>query len=206
MLSEMCTSDCGESHLLVEVDELDDVMALYAAIRAKPFEGLVELVPAARTLLIEYDRRVTTAVSVRAALKLVRSVKHQRALGEQVHVVVTYDGADLDEIALMFDMDHDQVVAWHTEQVWTVAFSGFAPGFGYLVGTGESRQVPRLARPRTAVPAGAIALAGEFTGIYPRSSPGGWCLIGRTDAALWDLNRQPPALLRPGVAVRFAAA
>ncbi len=98
-----------------------------------------------------------------------------------------------------------EVVAAHTGQTWTVAFCGFAPGFGYLVGVDDRLRVPRRAQPRTSVPAGAVGLADAFAGIYPRSGPGGWQLLGRTEAVLWDLDRDPPALLRPGVRVRFAA-
>ena len=96
-----------------------------------------------------------------------------------------------------------QVIAAHSSAQWTVAFCGFAPGFAYLTGGPPELQVPRRATPRKQVPAGAVGLAGEFTGIYPRPSPGGWQLIGRTDARLWDLQRETPALLQPGQAVRF---
>ncbi|HET9420751.1 MAG TPA: carboxyltransferase domain-containing protein, partial [Nocardioides sp.] len=95
------------------------------------------------------------------------------------------------------------VVGAHTGQTWTVAFAGFAPGFGYLAGADARLTVPRLQVPRTSVPAGAVALAGEFGGVYPRASPGGWRLIGRTDAPLWDAGREQPALLPPGTRVRF---
>ncbi len=97
------------------------------------------------------------------------------------------------------------MVAAHTGTAWTAAFSGFAPGFAYLTGGDPRLSVPRRAEPRTRVPAGAVALAGGFSGVYPRASPGGWQLLGRTDLAVWDLARDPPALLRPGVRVRFTA-
>jgi KipI family sensor histidine kinase inhibitor len=103
-------------------------------------------------------------------------------------------------------VDADEVVRRHTGTEWTVAFCGFAPGFGYLTPDGEPWDVPRRDSPRTRVPAGAVALAGGFSGVYPRESPGGWQLIGRTDVAVFDVARDPAALLRPGVRVRFGAA
>jgi KipI family sensor histidine kinase inhibitor len=97
---------------------------------------------------------------------------------------------------------HEVVVA-HTQTPWRVAFAGFAPGFAYLAGGDSRLRVPRRSEPRTTVPAGSVGLAGEFSAVYPRASPGGWQLLGHTDATLWDVERQPPALLQPGSAVRF---
>ena len=125
---------------------------------------------------------------------------------DTVTIAVVYDGDDLDEVARLTGLSTTEVVAAHTEQAWTVAFGGFAPGFGYLVGTDTRLHVSRRSSPRTSVPAGSVGLAGEFSGIYPRSSPGGWQLIGRTDAQLWNLDRDQPALLRPGISVRFEQA
>ena len=121
----------------------------------------------------------------------------------EVEIAVDYDGPDLDEVGRLTGLGARGVVDAHTGQVWTVAFVGFAPGFGYLVGEDARLHVPRRADPRTRVPAGAVALAGEFSGVYPRPSPGGWQLVGTTDVRLWDLDGEPPALLRPGVRVRF---
>src|SRR6478752_2421824 len=89
---------------------------------------------------------------------------------------------------------------------WRVGFGGFAPGFAYLVDGDPRLHVPRRGEPRTRVPAGSVALAGDFSGIYPQDSPGGWQLIGTTDAVLWDVDRDPPALLAPGTSVRFVDA
>ena len=114
-----------------------------------------------------------------------------------------YDGADLAEVAAMTGLDPAEVVRAHTSTLWRVAFGGFVPGFGYLVGGDPRLHVPRRESPRTRVPAGSVALAGEFTGVYPRASPGGWQLIGTTDAVLWDPDRSPPAVLTPGTRVRF---
>uniref|UniRef100_UPI00293EDCBB 5-oxoprolinase subunit B family protein n=1 Tax=Clavibacter sp. MX14-G9D TaxID=3064656 RepID=UPI00293EDCBB len=122
--------------------------------------------------------------------------------GDPVEIDVVYDGEDLADVAALLGVDAREVVARHTSGIWTVAFGGFAPGFGYLAGV-PGLEVPRRSSPRPRVPAGAVALAGEFSGIYPRVSPGGWQLIGTTRAVLWDPEREPAALLVPGSAVRF---
>jgi KipI family sensor histidine kinase inhibitor len=118
---------------------------------------------------------------------------------------VVYDGADLADVAALLGMDTDGVVAAHTGTLWRVGFGGFAPGFAYLVDGNPRLAVPRRAEPRTRVPAGSVALAGEFSGVYPRESPGGWQLIGHTSAMLWDVGRPQPALLTPGLWVQFRA-
>ena len=116
---------------------------------------------------------------------------------------VVYDGADLRDVAELTGLTEREVVRYHTGAEWTVAFGGFAPGFGYLTGGPPELTVPRRAESRTKVPRGAVGLAGQFSGIYPRESPGGWQLIGRTELEIWCVDREPPALLRPGVRVRF---
>ncbi|WP_337060154.1 5-oxoprolinase subunit B family protein [Kineococcus sp. G2] len=124
--------------------------------------------------------------------------------GDVVTVPVRYDGEDLEEVAGLLGVGPAEVVARHTGATWTCAFVGFAPGFGYLRGPGARLAVPRRAQPRTAVPAGAVALADGWSAVYPRRSPGGWRLIGTTALTLWDPAADPPALLRPGTRVRFA--
>jgi KipI family sensor histidine kinase inhibitor len=124
---------------------------------------------------------------------------------EPVEIAVVYDGPDLAEVARLTGLDEEAVVAAHTGTPWRIAFGGFAPGFAYLTGGDPRLAVPRRDEPRTTVPAGAVGLAGEYSGVYPRPSPGGWQLIGRTDAVLWDADRDPPALLTPGGTVRFRA-
>lgn len=191
---------CADSGLLVELDDLDAVLALHAALSESPPEGVVDLVPAARTLLLQLDPRAD-ARAVETAVRETRPAGDVRAEDELLRVPVVYDGADLAEVAQLTGLAEREVIDRHTAVVWTVAFGGFAPGFGYL--TGGDLVVPRRAESRTKVPAGAIGLAGEFSGIYPRESPGGWQLIGRTDLEVWRVDRDPPALLRPGVRVRF---
>ena len=118
----------------------------------------------------------------------------------------TYDGDDLDDVARLWEMTRDEVVATHTGTELVVAFCGFAPGFPYCTGLPEHLSVPRLDSPRAQVPAGSVGLAGPFTGVYPSASPGGWRLIGRTDLSLWEPDRDPPATLAPGTRVRFVVA
>ncbi|MFD0777089.1 allophanate hydrolase subunit 1, partial [Streptomonospora algeriensis] len=127
----------------------------------------------------------------------------RRAAAGELEVPVQYDGRDLADIAALTGLSEREVVLAHTGAEWTVAFCGFAPGFGYLVCDDPRLRVPRRSEARARVPAGAVALAGEFSGIYPRASPGGWQLLGTTELVTWNLDRDPPALLRPGVRVRF---
>ncbi|MDO5501878.1 MAG: allophanate hydrolase subunit 1 [Actinomycetia bacterium] len=219
----------GEQALLVEVTSLDDVLVLDAALRESlaSMPG-IELVAAARTVLVQgqddvdlsslAERIRLVAQGIRtphdvpgdpaAAGAMPENAASENALPEDADVVeiaVRYDGPDLGEVAEHLGVSEEDVVARHTGAVWRVAFGGFAPGFAYLVCGGSGLVVPRRDSPRTRVPAGAVGLAGEFSGIYPRASPGGWQLIGSTDAVLWDLERDPPALLQPGTWVRFVA-
>lgn len=196
---------CGDAALLVELADLPEVLGLHAALRAEPLPGVADLVPAARTLLVRLDPGSARPDEVAAALRRVRPQAGPPADGAVVEVPVAYDGPDLAAVAAVTGLGEDEVVAAHTGTTWTAAFSGFAPGFAYLTGGDPRLAVPRRAAPRTRVPAGAVALAGGFSGVYPRASPGGWQLLGHTDLAVWDLARDPPALLRPGVRVRFTA-
>ncbi|PXY32831.1 5-oxoprolinase subunit B family protein [Prauserella muralis] len=194
---------CADSGLLVELHDLDEVRALHAALEADPPRGVVDLVPAARTLLLRLDPRCADPAEVERVVRSTRPAEVSRAERELLRVPVTYDGADLADVAKLTGLTEREVVAEHTGAEWTVAFGGFAPGFGYLTGGSSRLAVPRRAEARTRVPEGAVALAGTFTGIYPRESPGGWQLIGHTDLPMWQVDRDPPALLRPGVRVRF---
>jgi KipI family sensor histidine kinase inhibitor len=194
---------CADSGLLVELADLDEVLALYAELVDDPPAGVVDLVPAARTLLLRLDPGVSDAEQVARAVRRAEPRPGARPDRGVLEVPVTYDGEDLPEVARLTGLGEREVVEAHTASEWTVAFCGFAPGFGYLVGSDERLHVPRRTDPRVRVPAGAVALAGEFTGVYPRESPGGWQLIGRTSVQAWDLDREPPALFLPGTRVRF---
>jgi len=198
----------GTTALLVELDDLDAVLALYAALAERPPDGVVDIVPAARTVLLITDPARTSLSAVADAVRRTTPRPDARTGGEVVELPVHYDGADLEELAGLLDLTPEELVRRHTGAEWTVAFGGFAPGFGYLTQSGGEWEwdVPRRSTPRTKVPPGSVALAGGFSGVYPRESPGGWQLIGRTDVAVFDRDRDPPALLRPGARVRFVEA
>ena len=194
----------GDAAVLVELADLDAVLAHAAAIEAAGWPGVVDVVPGARTVVVTV-RPGTDLGALRRAIQTLDVTPIDAADGETVEIPVVYDGPDLAEVAELTGLDVDEVVAAHTGTPWRVGFGGFAPGFAYLTGGDPRLNVERRSEPRTSVPPGAVGLAGEFSGIYPRSSPGGWQLIGRTDAPLWDATRTPPALLTPGAQVRFVA-
>ncbi|GGY96561.1 allophanate hydrolase [Streptomyces geysiriensis] len=193
----------GDDALLAEVASGDEAEALRAELLRRRAEGSLaarEIVPAARTVLLDgladpagVARELTTA-DVPAA---------PPRTGDVVEIPVRYDGPDLADVAAHWGVAEREVARIHAGTEFRVAFCGFAPGFGYLTGLPARYDVPRRAAPRTAVPAGSVALAGPYTGVYPRSSPGGWQLIGTTEAVLWDHTRVPAALLSPGTRVRF---
>ncbi|MGO3369925.1 carboxyltransferase domain-containing protein [Microbacterium gubbeenense] len=193
----------GERAFLVEFASLDDVLAFQVRVTADPI-AQTDQVAAARTVLLTF----ATARQARRAATRVGEVELTPIpnIDRRTEIIdVIYDGADLVEVASHTGLSEEAVVAAHTTSTWTAAFGGFAPGFAYLVGGDPRLQVSRRESPRTAVPAGSVALAGEFSAVYPRSSPGGWRLIGRTTATMWDIDRSPPALLAPGDLVRFRA-
>jgi KipI family sensor histidine kinase inhibitor len=193
----------GSTAVLVELDTLEDVLAVHAALVEERPDGVVEGVPAARTILLVTDPAKVALPAVEAAVRRVTPRHARRESGELVEIPVAYDGEDLADVAELLGTDVAEVVRRHSGEEWTVAFGGFAPGFGYLTSGSGTWDVPRRSSPRTKVPAGSVGLAGTFSGIYPRESPGGWQLIGRTELAMFDLSRDPAALLRPGVRVRF---
>lgn len=198
----------GESAVLVECDSLDEVLALHDALAADPRPGVIELVPAARTILVAVDPERLPLESAATWVRRIPAEAGSRVAGrtaDEVTIPVVYDGDDLHQTAAMLGVSTEALAAQHQAAEWRVAFIGFAPGFGYLVSDDWPFEVPRLDTPRTRVPAGAVAVAGAFGGVYPRPSPGGWRLIGRTDAALWTPESDPPALLVPGRRVRFEA-
>lgn len=200
---------CGEAALLVEVGSLAEVLVLADRLRAAELPGVIDLVPAARTVLVAADSPATL-LALRPRISELATLP---ADGRQVPqpatttivLPVRYDGADLDEVAHLTGLTPAEVIEAHTGTEWLAAFGGFAPGFTYLTGGDPRLRVPRRSSPRTSVPTGSVGLADEFSGVYPSASPGGWQLIGRTDAVLWDPARQPPSLIPPGARVRFEA-
>jgi len=197
----------GERGLLVEVEDLEMVHRLHAALRELDPPGVVELVPAYRTVLIVADPGQAEALDDLAArLPGLELPPAEAVAGETVEIPVRYDGEDLPEVAGLTGLEPEEVVRRHTAPEYTVAFLGFSPGFPYLVGLDPALQVPRRDTPRTSIPAGSVGLAGNQTGIYPTATPGGWQLIGRTEVTLFDPARDPPALLAPGTRLRFTVA
>ena len=190
----------GRDNVLVELDDEQQALAVYDEARRRGVDAS-DIVSAARTVLFEGLRDAAALESSLPGW----DVQGSTSAGELVEVPTTYDGADLDDVARRWDMTRDEVVATHTGHELVVAFCGFAPGFPYCTGLPEALAVPRLDSPRARVPAGAVGLAGAFTGIYPTESPGGWRLLGRTELRLWDVEKDPPATLRPGTRVRFVA-
>lgn len=215
---------CGQRAFLVECGALDEALRLRRDVfdRFRP-DGLADAVLGATSVLV-VATSVHTLPRVRDRVTHLVDLLNQRATelddGPSVHstrpttdppdagplvVEVDYSGPDLQAVADLTGLTTEEVVAAHTATPWRVAFAGFAPGFAYLVGGDPRLRVPRRDSPRVTVPAGSVALAEEFSGIYPRQSPGGWQILGRTGLTLWDLDREPPALLTPGREVRFVA-
>lgn len=205
-MSVSCTAPAlrwaGPRAFLVECADLPAVMALRAHLRAHPFPGQREAVAAAATMLVAFRTRDEALAAARTVTSIAPDAP-DLAAARTVTVDVRYDGEDLDDVAALAGMSVEAVIAAHSEAAWVGAFGGFAPGFTYCAADPAPFDVPRRASPRTAVPAGSVAVAGRFSAVYPRASPGGWRLLGRTDAVLWDLGRPEPALLRPGDRVRY---
>lgn len=206
--------DYGDRALLIEFASTAEVLAWTDAIRRADLPGVLDIVAAARTVLVKLEGPRYQAPTRQRLGGLRIDADPEAELTPpadgraDLSIDVVYDGPDLDEVARLTGLSRDDVVAAHTGSLWRVAFGGFAPGFAYLVGGDRRLEVPRRSEPRTKVPAGAVGLAGEFSGVYPRESPGGWQLIGRTSkdqAVLWDTNRDNPALLTSGLWVQFRA-
>lgn len=224
---------CGEHGILVELADLDETLRVFAALRASqtsdmPSEtykmpethgtyethgthgnalrAVTQLIPAAHTILISFDPLIASRADVIVAVRALDASNNVRQRSRIVEIPVIYDGEDLPDIAQLLGISVSQVIARHCASAWSVAFVGFAPGFAYLTGGDEIFDVPRRKVPRLSVPAGAVGLAGTFSGVYPRVSSGGWQLLGHTETAMWNEHASPPALLQPGDTVRFAPA
>ena len=199
--------DYGDQALMVQCGSTAEVLAWADALRAAALPGVADIVPAARTVLVKLDGPRHQGV-IRQRLRKMRVAADEDTPADRsadVVIDVVYDGPDLAEVAGHTGLTTAEVISAHTSTLWLVGFSGFAPGFAYLVDGDPRLRVPRRSDPRTSVPAGSVALAGEFSAIYPRQSPGGWQLIGHTEAVLWDIERRSPALLTQGIWVQFRA-
>lgn len=208
----------GDHAVLLELPDNAAVHAAARAVRDRLRGQLVDVVPGHVTLLVVWDEGLEDAAALMSNLKALAGDASAFKLdirvvdngpSPEVTVPVNYDGADLDAVATTLGVSSEAVVELHSGATYTVAFTGFAPGFPYLVANEAARDVlpllelPRRDSPRTEVPVGSVAVAAGYCGIYPRSSPGGWNLLGRTDMVLFDAERDPPALLAPGARVRF---
>ncbi|PJK20431.1 5-oxoprolinase subunit B family protein [Mycolicibacterium goodii] len=196
---------CGDRAVLVEVDDTDAVLGLYAALNNPVPAGITELVPADRTLLVRFDPTVIDGTALRCLIRRTPPTTVKTPCERRVVVPVIYDGPDLTEVGDRTGLGEDGVIAAHTAGDYIVVFAGFTPGFGYMTGLDEVLQLPRRRVPRIRVPRGAVAIADRYTGVYPRASPGGWQLLGRTELAVWHEDRDPPTLFAPGTRVAFHA-
>lgn len=196
----------GTRALLVELEDLSQVMAWHAALDANPLKDQVDAIAAATTLLLTF----ATPNSAAAAAEKLQDFHPTAQAGEDprfVEIDVLYDGEDLDEAAELMGMSREGLIDWHTSTEWLAAFGGFAPGFTYCTPADPAQNfnIERRATPRTAVPAGAVGIAGGFSAVYPRVSPGGWQLLGTTSTPMWASEAHPPALVQPGDRVRYRA-
>ncbi|MEU4809670.1 allophanate hydrolase subunit 1 [Nocardia fluminea] len=207
----------GDRAVLITLDDPCPVQRLASALRVHAIAGVEDVLPAAETVLVTMHS-VSYGVQVRRELvALLDRLDHEPPQADSpdvsrgtaqdpepvVEIPVHYDGADLPEVARLLDLSIPEVIAAHTGTVWRCAFVGFAPGFGYLTSPDGRLTVPRRTHARTAIPAGAVALAGGYSAVYPRGTPGGWQLIGSTDLRMWAVDRDPPALVRAGSAIKF---
>jgi KipI family sensor histidine kinase inhibitor len=186
----------GDVAVLVETDDVHRVTAA-----ARRIENVVDVVPGAETVVV-----IGADVDELSARLEAASLSSDEALppSRQHEIAVHYNGPDLAEVAALTRLSIDDVVARHSGRDYEVAFLGFAPGFGYLRGLDPALCVPRRATPRTAVPTGSVAIADQWSAVYPRPSPGGWRLLGRTDVVLFDpTDEARPCRLAPGDVVRF---
>ncbi|GAB2551061.1 5-oxoprolinase/urea amidolyase family protein [Leucobacter ruminantium] len=195
----------GDRACIVDLPDLDRVLGVAARLRELAIPGVVDIVPATCTVLVVCDGREAVHRVSDAVSGFEPDVAAGETVGREVTIDVVYDGDDLEAVGELTGLGAEGVVAAHTGAAWRAAFGGFAPGFAYLVGGDERLRVPRLDSPRTAVPAGSVAIAGEFSAVYPGESPGGWRLLGRTGERMWDESRDRPALVSPGDSVRFRA-
>lgn len=214
----MLARPCGDQAVLIDLlredadavrgTVLDAVLSLHRALTAQQVPGIIDMIPAAQTLLVTLDtRQISPArfVEILDAITLFPASAGGGVTRETVEIPVLYDGPDLAAVAELAGLTVAGLIRAHTETVWTAAFGGFAPGFYYLVPRGERRlpDIPRRDQPRTKIPPGSVALAGEFSAVYPQQSPGGWQLLGTTDIPMWDVDRWQPSLLQAGDTVRF---
>ncbi|MEO6578643.1 MAG: 5-oxoprolinase subunit PxpB [Candidatus Limnocylindria bacterium] len=197
----------GDAALLVELESAERAQSLAASLRKDPAPGMVEAVPGLASVLVEFDPLRADERALSVALEARLDAIPSTTPGGRLHTIpVVYDGPDMDDVAASTGLSRASVVAAHTEVELRVRFCGFAPGFAYLGDVPERLRVGRLATPRTATPAGSVAIAGRMSAIYPALLPGGWPVIGNADVDLFDPTAEAPSLLVPGDRVRFVPA
>ncbi len=195
---------CGPTAVVIEVESTDDAIDLARWLRAEAPPGVIDLVPATKTVLVECISGHALS-AIRTLIEKYRPHHEPVAEGALVTIETVYDGEDLPDVAATLGIAISEVITMHTKPTYVAAFSGFVPGFAYLTANSALLQLPRRPSPRPRVPAGSVAIAAGFTGVYPTASPGGWNLLGRTSAVMWDPDRARPALVEPGDRVRFVA-
>ena len=192
--------------LLVDLDNLEQVHGLWRDLRADRPPGCEEVVAGARSVLVMFVAGTDLAAAaerIHSRSASTSAFGNASATVNHIEIAVTYDGPDVDDVAALCGIDPSDFGSRHSEPEYTAAFLGFSPGFAYLVGGDPSLQIPRLPTPRRLVPAGSVAVASEFTAVYPQSTPGGWRIVGHTDASMFDPSRPQPSILAPGDLVRF---
>ncbi|MFZ1879092.1 MAG: 5-oxoprolinase subunit PxpB [Gaiellaceae bacterium] len=194
------TRPVGDRGVLVELPDSPAALRVARALTGRA--EFVEVVPGHRTVLLTWASEEPPQ-DLDALVQVALTTDPPPAAGRRIEIPVVYDGADLDEVAQLVQLSPEEVVARHTAAEYVAAFIGFAPGFAYLLGGDELLAVPRRPQPRKRVPAGSVAIAGPYSGVYPRDTPGGWRLLGRTSVSLFDATRERPALLASGDLVRF---
>jgi KipI family sensor histidine kinase inhibitor len=195
----------GERALLLETERPAAVASWVRAAAAERRVPVLDVVPAARTVLVT-AASIAACADIRELLAaLPDDLSGSETIGPLVSITVRFDGADLPAVAERAGVHTDEVVRLLLATEFVVRFCGFAPGFAYLGGLPDALRLPRRAEPRVRVPAGSLAVADEYAAIYPRVSPGGWHLVGTTNRVLFDVDRDPPALLVAGTRVRFEA-
>ena len=195
----------GDRAVLIELKDNDAVQRLAAGLEAQRGEELEEIVPGHETLLLVWRRGAPPLGAIEQLISGAELTAEASAQPAEIELRVRYDGPDLAAVAESCGFSLEELVARHLACRYRVGFIGFSPGFAYLLGGDAALQPPRLAEPRTRVPAGALAIAGPNSAVYPRSSPGGWNLIGSCDEPIFDPTQNPPALLTAGTVVRLVA-
>ncbi|AOA57295.1 5-oxoprolinase subunit B/C family protein [Acinetobacter larvae] len=189
---------------LIELPSPEETLALYRTLSSHKTLAIQELVPAARTILVIFDDLRTNTKTLVQQIQQLQWDRADQQHAQECVIPICYDGEDLAQVAELQGLSIAELISRHQHSLWQVAFIGFAPGFAYLSSPDRPfSDIPRLATPRKKIPAGALGLAGQYSGIYPKDSPGGWQLIGSTTTAMWDLSRSKPALLTPGMSVIF---